>query len=651
MSYTAELTDGVTTYDFIYDAASQTNYSLRKGLRAVMEDTQVLQHIPDNGTSVPVWGNDRPRTIFLTKDVRGDTVDEVLNKIIDIKRMIDGADQQALRYWTDGDVNRVDFKIQRESATNHTLNPVRWGWVDDSGAHYNAAAVKNGFAIGILVVLHVSPYGEGAAITLRNDMASSPHFVEANTVSTLADGWNDQGTPTRSIASTIFLIGGQSQRVATDNSTLEGISSDTVAAGSGVDFVAYAWVYVQSGDQVTVQIRNGAATVLASKTVTTAGGANYDKSSAAQGTSAGSGVFYRLSFSSTTINTNGVQLYIVRALADATQATVFFVDGAYIELNQTVVPDAWCSTSAIENRYDPTSSNESRINYFDVWGIPGDSDALVKYKIDTVGTPVRQTLIAARYVDGKFNAADYPHWLESDELTYVTGWTNQTGTTDDHYKRFTNGGSDPDDVVTYTFTGPAARRFLSSGSRIFARLRSSSTTTTFTMSAYIGSVVDELNIHSSASYSVPSANSWFLADLGLVNASNFIPDDGPDYDSSQPTVTLRINVDDVPSLGTADIDFIHIFPVSRNFLVYTASTLIDNTNTPVWIDGVNRLVINDSGGIVEYPHGSMWELSPGNKMNRTYWSIVGSNGLHGITDDWAIELEIIPRTRHLLGTT
>lgn len=632
MSYTAELTDGVTTYDFIYDAASQANYSLRKGLRAVMEDTQVLQHIPDNGTPVPVWGNDRPRTIFLTKDVRGDTVDEVLNKIIDIKRMIDGADQQALRYWTDGDVNRVDFKIQRENATNHTLNPVRWGWVDDSGAHYNAAAVKNGFAIGILVVLHVSPYGEGATITLRNDLPSSPHFIEDSSGNGLADGWNQQGTPMTSIAKTKSLIGGQSQRVETDSSTTEGISSDNIAASSGVDVVAYAWVFVQSGDDVTVQVRNGAGTVLEAKTVTTAGGSDYDKTAVGEG----GDTWYRVSFSTTTTNTNGVLLYIIRASGDASATTVFFVDGCYVELSQDTVPSAWCSTSAIENRYDVTSGNESRINYFDVWGIPGDSDALVDLSVDaTSGT---NTINIISRITGN-NIHDILYWRESDQYTSLVGsWSTSTGTSDNHFFQLASGSA------TGQIGNSEDWQYLVKQSlRVFVIGRSSSTTPTVEVKIYGASpLLSGSEIASTDAVSVNAANTWELLDLGLLNLTEYADGTSDLYEV--------VDVADAGS-ATVDIDAVIFLPIRDEFMMVEIDDLSGAaSSTKDYTTNGGKKQVRGFDGFLKQQKGSIWYAKP-TKENRYIFFMIEDDAENTLATAVTITLIVTPRTRHLLGTT
>ena len=262
MANSALLSDGTTSYEFVYDSASQDDFKLRYGMSVAAGEPNVLWHRPDNAPPQLVRITNDLTTIFLATIVYGDDWDDVINTLAPIKRWVDGDDQQAARYHNSGDVNKIYARIQLDGMTNYTDWTVIYGNVDDSKAYYTSVADRNKLAVDVVLMLTCEPVGEGASFTLRNDMASSPHFIEHNTVATLGDGWNDQGTPTRSIASTVYLIGGESQRVQTTSSGTTGISSDTVAAGSGVDFVAYCWVYVQSGDQVTVQVRNGAATVL-----------------------------------------------------------------------------------------------------------------------------------------------------------------------------------------------------------------------------------------------------------------------------------------------------------------------------------------------------------------------------------------------------
>lgn len=643
------LSDGTNNYEFVYDSSTQNDFKVHYGVRAEAGEPDPLWHRPDGSPPKLIRLKNQPRTIFLTQNVYGDDWDDVINTLAPIKRLVDGEDQQAARYHTHGDVSKVYLRIQLDGMTSYTDATVIYGDVDDSGSFYTPAAILNKRALGVVLMLVVEPLGEGAAITLRNDLASSPHFIEANTSATLADGWNDQGTPTRSIASTIYLIGGKTQRVETDNSTTEGISSDTVAAGSGVNFVAYVWVYVQSGNTVTVQIRNGAATVLASKTVTTAGGANYDKSAPARGSAAGGGTFYRLSFASTTVNTNGVQLYIIRASGDASATTVFFVDGAYVQLNTTTIPDAFASTAAIQNRYDVSSGNEARINYLDVWGVPGDSSALVQHAITgTSITNSKDFIIVAKQTDGAGLATNALHWVDNTSMTLAILSGSQATTADANraggsYLRHTADATTVADATLLVTVGTAAQfyAFAQMPHRVYVIARSSSTSTLLEIDASRFASVG-------GSATIQTANTWLLMDLGYITAGSSVL-----VNTAGATGSLQIGITPGATSATVDIDAVLLLPCNDDgFCIGTHDTSTYATSTVDYFFGQYGTFFG-GGDFQESPFiGSIWTLPAGNIMTRYIYTVGFTlTGAHTLTDTSSVTLTIYPRTRHLLGTS
>ena len=137
MPLLATLSDGTVTVDLIYDPGTQDEYALHYGLNIGLEETIVLQHVPDFGESRPVRAEDPDRTVFAGLHVLGTDIDSVENSVIALKRWVDGANQQALAYHMDGIVDEIVFTIKPDGGTNATENSVKWGFVDDSGAFYS----------------------------------------------------------------------------------------------------------------------------------------------------------------------------------------------------------------------------------------------------------------------------------------------------------------------------------------------------------------------------------------------------------------------------------------------------------------------------------------------------------------------------------
>jgi len=239
MAYSVKLSDGTTSYEFVYNPSSQTDYKMYYGMRVDMGEPQALWHSPDNDERKLIRLVDQPGTIYITQTVKGGGAwNNVINNIADIRRMIN----QAARYQTSGDVNKVYCRIQPTGATNYTDYEVIYGRVDDSGSYYKSVDVTNTEATGVILELNVRAYGEGAPIPLRNDLPSSPHFLEDSNSDGLADGWSAVGTPTTNISTARYLIGGKSQQIQTNSSSNQGIRSGLVTASSSSTAVAYAWL-------------------------------------------------------------------------------------------------------------------------------------------------------------------------------------------------------------------------------------------------------------------------------------------------------------------------------------------------------------------------------------------------------------------------
>ncbi len=201
-----------------------------------------------------------------------------------------------------------------------------------------------------------------------------------------------------------------------------------------------------------------------------------------------------------------VRLRIFRDSGDATTAATVWVDNAYVEIEGTngiTAPDAWMSARNIDSRGDiqtTSSATENFLNYWDVWGVPGDAPALVKTKIDwTTVDAGLDRIYVGKIEDGDLLAADEVHWI--DDAAFTTSesggtWTEVTagdaiGRTVDRYRRFTDAGSSAGQAELFIdfSTGALARSFAHNPKHIYIIARSSSVLTEFNIRAQIGSIV------------------------------------------------------------------------------------------------------------------------------------------------------------------
>lgn len=654
MAYSVILSDGTTSYQFVYNPSSQTDFKMYYGMKVSTGEPEALWHSPDSDERKLIRLVDQPGTIFITQTVKGGGAwDNVINNVTDISRMV----KQAAQYQTDGNVNRVYVRIQPDGATRYTDYEVIYGHVDASGSYYKSVDVLNAEATGVVLSLNVRAYGEGAPITLRNDLSSSPHFVQDSNGDGLADGWTLTGTPPTAIETTKWLVGGKSQSFQAPTTGDAGINKFKGGLSGGESIVAYAWINFGSGsDSVYVMLQESGATtnLIQEKQLTRANPlATADKSMV---DSAGA-TWYRVVLSGTAHGSaTGVQLRIRRKSADAATISVFNVDATYLQTGTTTAPDAWCSTSAIQNRNDPASTSsatEAQINYLDVWGVPGDSDAVVKTSV-TLGSVSRTTIMASRHSDGEILAANVDHWIESDELTTVSAsgtWSTGTGTSDNHYQRFTEGGSPGANSRAYiSLTGSSARALLKYPRRIFALARSSSTTSQF---VGVSTVAGELNLTDKTKTSdtgtgVATVNTWELLDLGLINGYGLMPS-APPIDAEQ-EVFINIYVQSAPSSSTNDIDALLLPVLGDEFAIWVGKEETRSSGGEIIFDGTAKAVVSAASGIYEQPTGGLWYAAAG-KMNRYVFAVVDSDNVFAIADTMSVSFTVYPRTRHLLGTS
>ena len=651
------MTDAITLFEkgylgggvsLIFNSSNQTTYKTLYGMQFQNSDTDVLMHAPDYGEMRPVQATDLDRVFFFELNVEGTDNDAVANAVARLMRWVDGANQPALRYHMIGDAVELRLRIQLDGATNYTESSVKWGFVDAGAAWFNAAAIINDMAYGVIVALHLPPYSEGASISLTNYVSNGDFLVESST-SGLAQDWSSVGTPspTLTLDTTTYLVNGVSQKVVTDNANNSGVMCATITAATTFYVAAFAWIYVESGgDPVTVIIRDGSGTTIDSAKTSDAGLLSI--------TDRNGNTWVRVEVSGSEATNADCKLRIIRATSDATVATTFYVDACYVEVSTaavTVPAGGWSSYYSLDNRGDETNAAMGQRNWLDLALIPGDAPALVRQSITpTFGTAIDK-MIAARVTDGKSLATNQYLWVDSDLMTGTrvgttnAAWTTGTGTNGNHYYRLTaSGGTGSGDREAADWAGSEAADLYRTARRVYGCFRSSSTNTTFTFSTQVPT-----GLENSQAVSVSSANVWELIDLGTLNGVGAVPDADDLINNNFPLPGLNILVQSLPNGGTADIDFLWM-PWAEEYIVFDPRLSI-STGEEIRIDGWRRNVqVQNEGEWVKDKLGTLWEAMPGLRSNRFTYAAVSSANVMTLTDAMNVTLSIIPRTRQLLGT-
>lgn len=649
MTYSVILSDGMTDHELIYDPASQTDFKLYYGMRVQAGEPVPLWHRPDDANPQLIRLKNEPQTMFLTMSVKGASWDDVVNALTPIKRLVDGDDQQAARYHTVGDVNKVYVRVQPTGATNYTDFTVIYGHVDDSGSYYKTVDVANTSATQVVVTLIVEPLGQGAPITLRNDLPSSPHCLEDSNSDGLPDGWTEVNNPTTSIYTPSYVVGGQCMRVDTSASG-QGVYIRTTITASA-DLAAYVWVSVISSNQVNVSLRsNNGANVIDFGTLTSTDSNGIADKSMMVGTL----TWYRVPLSGTaSAHTNAE----IRLTTSSSGAQVFFVDAAYLQEGTLTIPDAFASASDIQNRYDPVTANPERINYLDVWGVPGDSDALVDQDLDiTAVTGTKNGYIIGKITDGTIPVTSGIHWVDTGSISFAITSGSATAPSDANrsggaYDRYTADGTTPANAILEITIGSTFADFvntMATDRRVFAIARSSSTATTIslTQSALLFFNVDSTPV------SVTATNTWELLDLGMLKKVS------PLVTGYHSTTALIVDglVSPTVASSTFDIDAILLVPATDDGFAIVGEYINGfglSTSNNLYVLGSKSSVVFSQGRTDDSYRGTIWTCPAGNKMTRYIYTMIDMSGTqtHHLTDTTTVTLTVTPRTRHLLGTS
>ncbi len=601
---------GYNEFELVYNPSTQTTFKLQYNFKVGGQEADVLYHTPDNGHPTPIRVTNRPVLIFLTQDVYGDDWDDIFTQIDNIKRLVHGEFSQAVRSLTGG-APSVRVAILPDGASLTTYYKVMVGHVDASESYYKPVAVINKIARGVVIALTCEPAGYGDSFTLSNSLVSSPHFIVDTDADGLADGWADYGTPTETVLSTLYLVGGYSQKVTADSGS--GIASTVVTASTSTDLVGYVWVYSSAMSGFQMSLRDGSNNAIESVTCTAA---NADKTAI----DSGGRTWYRFTANGQNTTAANARLSITSTAA----GKVFYVDACYLTTGTQTAPPAFSGAKTLTN---------NGINHLDFWGIPGDVPALINMSLTSTGTN-DEGFIFGRRTDGKQLANAIRYRIESP--TFAGGVFSVSS---NYIRASSTGASDfyfanADNITPADDPAATARAIGDTIFKLYVVARSSATANTLygQYSANGSTMID------TDTASATTADTWELWDLGIVNPTGLVVNTSGTssfYLQFQATVT-----------GTLDIDYAILLPVGDEYLIVDGS--------PRNIYGTLKQITYSVGYTASFLstwRGSMWQIPAGPQMTRLVYHDFGASNAVTVGNTLAISATITPRTSHLLGVS
>ena len=644
MAHTIKLLQGSLTLDL----SDGTHTSYHAHAVSISQDPpDMLIHSPDNGDNQVLRAIDGDRLAQVSMSIFGTDDDDVLNKTADLRRWM----REGYRHEISKDSTKVQLELKRDSSTNSSYHTIRGGWLSDDSSHMTPEQIANTTTYSRAMTLNImlTPYGElSSTITLRNDLANSPHFIQNKTSASVADGWAATASAGDVMDTTNYLIGGQSQKcVATSNQ--HGVRSATVTNTSDTSCVAFGWVIVSSGQLiVTLRDTTGAAN-LDTQTITTAGVGSDMSMTGPDGNT-----WYRAVVSSSSFTSgNDVRLEFE---ADG-GASTFNVDAAYLQLGTDTAPNGWASAKHIENRNDPDSSNEDEICYIDVALLPGDAPALARYKISmTTSAADAEGILAFRGRDTSVLIANQEFWLEGEDNTSTVANSGTWSTVVDaarsagNYERLTEGAGTSGGSLVFKFTGATARQFYHTPRHVYIIAKTDAATVTNVNAKIEMRFGGNIVLFTGETISFQDTTDWQIVDLGALNFAAVLP--ATVTAAANPlNINLYITVDGAANTELYDIDAAWLPFIEESLTVSTDTTL--NTSNDFWLDGFQEAVISD--GLNERnQQGSIWQLEPGRICNRFMLQLyeitspdLNEHKLGNISD---VTIEVQPRTRYLMGT-
>lgn len=402
MAFSVVLTDGVTDVDLYYSAAAGISL-LDEGFKPGRpEDRSLYGGLAQDLLIRALKGR---RQVPLELHVEGSTDDDLLNRINELEYLVRKAEDFVILGY--GDEVFLEFKLS--AATYTSRFPVL-------GCDLNFDRLMSIFVKDIQVVdrvpfvLTCKPYWESQTLFSLENYLRNPHFVEDGNDDGLADNWTEIGAPATTIDGTNYLLGGQSQKVVTDTAGDDGIKSANANAAE-TSGVAYAWIYVVSGDEVAVELYDDSISTVKDTAL-------YSETGWAEKVDKNGKTWKRLVVSSEALASGNAHcLRILRRTGDASEATTFYVDQCYLELGRSDTPLGWISYRDIENHNDAVPGD---IPYVDFADIPGDVDAIIKLKVKNTSGASQDILHI--FMDDEINR--FQSHYEAEDLPF--GTTNKT---------------------------------------------------------------------------------------------------------------------------------------------------------------------------------------------------------------------------------
>jgi hypothetical protein len=350
----------------------------------------------------------------------------------------------------------------------------------------------------------------------------------------------------------------------------------------------------------------------------------------------------------------------LRIFQTNTSASLLNVDNCYLELGRTDAPDAWCSSHSLLNRNDPEES-EGNIDYLDTWGIPGDVPPIVDMAVaitDGNSSADYSVLAVSQHSDGYYLVTERDKraaaagegltvWegenLNVNDSSNVTpSPTSDSGRHSGYYMQ--NTASAADAWIEYYHQAIDADTSVSASlnARYFAVWRASSQAITLTWRWAMGILEEWIDV--SGPFSVQTVDTWEVVDLGTFLPAEFTPEQT--WSASWGLLYL---IENMPNASTVDIDVIRAYHLDPgdSFLVVKPTTRSPSV-VNVW--GRKKNVTSQYSAAVSYL-GGLWEVAAGNVMTRRSFLDYSPGTLdHYLSSSFTVDLDITPRTRHLLGT-
>jgi len=578
--------------------------------------------------------------------------DDLADALAALERLV----LQARRAQTDEDVEEIGLYIKLDGASRATYYTVLD--MECSGMSLLEEISRLRKDAQASFVLVTKPFGYGDQETLENWLLT-PHFEEDGNADGLADNWTESGTPTTTLDTDTYLCGSQSQKVVTDTAGTDGIYADTVycSGNQGDSFVAYAWVYKASGDEVTLDVVGDVSGSLGTATYSAA---------TTTATGEGNNTWYRLEVTGTVGASDTTLTFRVERLSgDAAAATTYYVDKCYLQLDASAVPTAWCSQRTI---YQHSDADAGKVCYLDVTDVPGDVEAETEFMLYANSTGIGYVHAGRRSAGRKQAAGGYYQSLPavgdtaySADATRINGgtWTTTPTSTwapvgDTHpvYGLQTNG--------------------LSGRFRAFASINDANGSSAteaeradFWLHVYPGNVIDTEAVKTTQ---MDHNTRWQWVDLGFVDIARptLRAHFSTDTDDNDMQAFLQLMTKRDTGSYAISCDALLLIPLETDaFLTFEAGVI---TTTLIW--HLTNLGIDEDVALVRDTVGASWwweqkpellghvpRLYP-KLFHRFYWlatTTVLSGGTYyknlSVPSDYVrIRTTYRPRTKFLIGS-